>query len=68
MAQLTGDARKDAVTGSVTGSVTPGSVTGSLVFPVPVGLEHCAQNIEFNTSFLSLLTEGETVTLRESLS
>lgn len=42
-------------------------VTGSLVFSVSVGLEHCAQNIEFNTTFLSLLTEGESGTLRGSL-
>lgn len=49
------------------GKIRSGSVTGSLVFSVPDGLEHCAQTIEFNTTFLSLLTKGETVTLRESL-
>lgn len=36
------------------------------VFSVPEGLGQCAQNTEFNTAFLSPLTERETGILRES--
>lgn len=41
------------------GKCWSGSVTASLAFPVPAGLEHWAQNTEFNITFLSFLTEGE---------